>query len=161
MLLTCLIRYPRFDSSPSSGLSFCHRFFVHSSSVHSFYIAVTNPLAISSTNPHTVPSTHQFGCVLSVHHLLLSPVISFPTSKRTLHNSGLLLLAQSCHSLNLRDSRDSVHPDLFISCNNTNHKMNYSSPGPLLLLNCDKQRKICALLCLLPNCQCVQNGGAD
>lgn len=132
-----------------------------SSPVHSFIISVTNPLAISSTNPHRVPFIHQFSFVFSVYHLLLSPVISFPTSKRTLHHSGLLLLAQTCHLLNQRASRDSVHPDLFISCNNTNHKMNYYSPGPLFLLNCDKQCKICAFLCLLPNCQCVQNGGAD
>jgi hypothetical protein len=138
MLLTCFIRYPLFDSSPFSGLALCHRFFVHQSPVHSFIIPVTYPLANSSTNPHTVPFVHQFSCVLPVYHLLLLPVISFPTSKRTLHHSGLLLVAQTCHLLILRASRDSVRADLFISCNNKNHKMSYYSPGPLFLPNCDK-----------------------
>ena len=112
VLLTCFIRYPLFDSSPFSGLAFCHRFFVHQSPVHFFIIPVANQLASSSNNPHTVPFIHQFSCVLPVYHLLLLPVISFPTSKRTLHHSALFLLSQTCNLLILRASRDSIRPDL-------------------------------------------------
>ena len=140
VLSTCFIRYPLFYSSPFSGLALCHLFFVHPSPVHSFIIPVTNPLANSSTNPHTVPAIHQFSCVLPVYHLLVLQVISFPTSKSSLHNSGLFLLAQTSHLLILRASRDSVRPDLFISCNNTNHKMSYifHSPTKHYLLNLEK-----------------------